>query len=83
MCIRDRLRPGGRFGYQYDNIGNRKEAFEFGSTTDYETCLLYTSDVYKRQDLYLQINRTGSFQKKMVAPRIRVVITIEIGRAHV
>nr|DAU50442.1 MAG TPA: hypothetical protein [Caudoviricetes sp.] len=28
-------------------------------------------------DLYLQINRTGSFQKKMVAPRIRVVITIE------
>ena len=34
-------------------------------------------DVYKRQDLYLQINRTGSFHKKMVAPRIRVVITIE------
>ena len=33
----DQLRPGGRFGYQYDNIGNRKEAFEFGSTTDYET----------------------------------------------
>ena len=35
--IGDQLRPGGRFGYQYDNIGNRKEAFEFGSTTDYET----------------------------------------------
>ena len=35
--VGDQLRPGGRFGYQYDNIGNRKEAFEFGSTTDYET----------------------------------------------
>ena len=35
--IGDQLRPGGRFGYQYDNIGNRKEAFEFGNTTDYET----------------------------------------------
>ncbi|WP_164917420.1 RHS repeat domain-containing protein [Akkermansia muciniphila] len=35
--IGEQLRPGGRFGYQYDNIGNRKEAFEFGSTTDYET----------------------------------------------
>ena len=35
--VGDQLRPGGRFGYQYDNIGNRKEAFEFGNTTDYET----------------------------------------------
>ncbi len=35
--VGDQLRPGGRFGYQYDNIGNRKEAFEFGSATDYET----------------------------------------------
>ena len=35
--VGDQLRPGGRFGYQYDNIGNRKEAFEFGSTTDYGT----------------------------------------------
>ena len=35
--VGEQLRPGGRFGYQYDNIGNRKEAFEFGSTTDYET----------------------------------------------
>ena len=35
--VGDQLRPGGRFGCQYDNIGNRKEAFEFGSTTDYET----------------------------------------------
>ena len=35
--VGDQLRPGGRFGYQYDSIGNRKEAFEFGNTTDYET----------------------------------------------
>ena len=35
--VGDQLRPGGRFGYQYDNIGNRKEAFEFGNTTDYES----------------------------------------------
>ncbi|MFQ7017704.1 MAG: RHS repeat domain-containing protein, partial [Akkermansia sp.] len=35
--IGDQLRPGGRFGYQYDNIGNRKSAFEFGDTTDYTT----------------------------------------------
>lgn len=33
--VGDQLRPGGRFGYQYDNIGNRKEAFEFGDTTGY------------------------------------------------
>ena len=35
--IGDQLRPGGRFGYQYDNIGNRKTSFEFGDTTDYTT----------------------------------------------
>ena len=28
---------GKTYGYSYDNIGNRKEAFEFGNTTDYET----------------------------------------------
>ncbi len=33
----DQLRPGGRFGYQYDNIGNRRDAFEFGNACDYES----------------------------------------------
>lgn len=47
----DQLRPGGRFGYQYDNIGNRKEAFEFGDTTRYESnALNQYSDIIKNTE---------------------------------
>ena len=41
--IGDQLRPGGRFGYQYDNIGNRKTARE-----DAEEATAYTTGPFNQ-----------------------------------
>lgn len=52
--VGDQLQSGDRFGYQYDNIGNRKEALELGDTTDYSANRInqYDSIVKNKEEAF-------------------------------